>query len=142
MDLDIHSHHLWKIIDDNDQGYGAVARSIINEKGEVESIYIVSEGENYSVGNVSEYSVLNVLVEDGGEGYEDAEVTDSLGNSYNSQIVNGRIYQVTPLNNIIDSLPVLTVTSNTGNGAILRPVLGSPKFTTTGELQTSIDCPI
>jgi len=41
-----------EIVDDNDQGYGAVARSLINEKGEIESIYIVSEGENYSVGNV------------------------------------------------------------------------------------------
>ena len=43
-------------------------------------------------------------------------------------------------NNIIDSFPVLTVTSNTGSGAILRPVLGASKFT--GELQTSVDCPI
>ena len=108
--------------------------------GKVESIYIVSEGENYSVGDVEEYSVLNVLVESGGSGYKDAQVTDDLGNSYNSQIVNGRISQVIPLNNIIDSFPVLTVTSNTGSGAILRPVLGASKFT--GELQTSVDCPI
>jgi hypothetical protein len=129
-----------EIVDDNEQGYGAVARSVINANGELESIYIVSEGENYSIGNIEEYSVLNVLVEDGGTGYEDAQVTDNLGNSYNPQIVDGRIYQVTPLNNIIDSLPVLTVTSNTGTGAILRPVLGASKFT--GELQTSIDCPI
>lgn len=128
-----------EIVDDNDQGYGAVARSVI-KNGKVQSIYIVSEGENYSIGNIEEYSVLNVLIEDGGTGYKDAKVTDDLGNSYNSQIVNGRIYQVTPLNNIIDSLPVLTVTSNTGTGAILRPVLGASKFT--GELQTSIDCPI
>ncbi|NBP56660.1 hypothetical protein EBU71_09035 [bacterium] len=129
-----------EIVDDNEQGYGAVARSIINEKGEVTSIYIVSEGENYSVGNIEEYSVLNVVVEDGGNNYEDAEVIDNFGNSYNSQIVDGRIYQVTPLNNITDSLPILTVTSNTGSGAILRPLLGASKFT--GELQTSIDCPI
>jgi hypothetical protein len=128
-----------EIIDDNDQGYGAVARSIIKD-GEVDSIYIVSEGENYSVGDIEEYSVLQVLVEDGGSGYEDAQVTDDLGNSYDSQIVDGRIYQVTPLNNIIDSSPVLSVISNTGSGAILRPVLGASKFT--GELQTSIDCPI
>ena len=128
-----------EIVDDNEQGYGAVARSVIKD-GKVESIYIVSEGENYSVGDVEEYSVLNVLVESGGTGYKDAQVTDDLGNSYNSQIVNGRISQVIPLNNIIDSFPVLTVTSNTGSGAILRPVLGASKFT--GELQTSIDCPI
>ena len=131
-----------EIIDDNDQGYGAVARSVINEKGEVTSIYMVSEGENYSVGNVDEYSVLNVLVENGGDGYDDdTMVSDDLGNDYNTQIVDGRIYQVTPLNNIIDSLPVLTVTSNKGSGAILRPLLGASKFTEE-TIQTSIDCPI
>ena len=128
-----------EIVDDNDQGYGSIARAIIKD-GKVESIYIVSEGENYSVGNIEEYSVLNVLVENGGTGYEDAVVTDNLGNTYNHQIVDGRIYQITPLNNIVDSLPVLNIESNTGTGAILRPVLGASKFT--GELQTSIDCPI
>jgi hypothetical protein len=135
-----------EIVDDNEQGYGAVARSIINEKGEVTSIYIVSEGENYSVGNTDEYSVLNVVVENGGNGYKDAEVTDNLGNTYNSQIVGGRIYQVTPLNNIIDSLPILTVSSNTGSGAILRPLLGASRTSKyvgeSTEVQTSIDCPV
>lgn len=131
-----------EIVDDNDQGYGAVARSVINEKGEVTSIYMVSEGENYSVGNVDEYSILNVLVENGGDGYDDeTTVSDDLGNDYKTQIVDGRIYQVTPLNNIIDSLPVLTVTSNKGSGAILRPLLGASKFTEE-TIKTSIDCPI
>jgi len=78
------------------------------------------------------------LVEDGGGGYQDAVVTDNVGNTYDSQIVDGRIYQVTPLNNVIDTLPVLRVTSNTGTGAILRPLLGAPKFT--GEVQTVVDC--
>jgi hypothetical protein len=133
-----------EIVDDNDQGYGAVARSVINEKGEVTSIYIVSEGENYSVGNIDEYSVLNVLVENGGNGYDSQTiVSDNLGNNYNTQIVDGRIYRVTPLNNIIDSLPVLTVISNRGNGAILRPLLGASKTKFASEaVQTSIDCPI
>ena len=129
-----------EIIDDNDQGYGAIARSVLNQKGEVESIYIVSEGENYSVGNIEEYSVLNVLIEDGGADYKDAIVTDNLGNTYDYQIVDGRIDRVIPLNNIVESLPILNVASNTGSGAILRPVLGSPKFS--GDIQTSIDCPI
>lgn len=129
-----------EIIDDNDQGYGAVARSILNESGEVESIYIVSEGENYSIGNIEEYSVLNVLIENGGSNYEDAIITDNLGNFYNHQIVDGRISKVEPLNNVVESLPILNVISNSGNGAILRAVLGSPKFS--GDTQTSIDCPI
>jgi hypothetical protein len=126
-----------EIVDDADQGYGAVARTKI-KNGQVSSIYMVSEGENYSVGDISQYSVLDVFVENGGGGYEDAIVTDNLGNTYNSQIVDGRIYQVEPLNNVVDSFPTLKVTSNTGTGAILRPLLGDPKFT--GEVETVVNC--
>lgn len=127
-----------EIVDDADQGYGAVARSKINANGELESIYIVSEGENYSIGDIAEYSVLSVYIENGGNNYEDAEITDNLGNSYKHQIVDGRIYQVTPLNNVIETLPILTVKSKTGAGAILRPLLGNPKFT--GEVQKVVNC--
>jgi hypothetical protein len=151
-----------QIADDADQGYGAVARALINSNGEVESIYMVSEGENYSVGDIAEFSVLKVLVEDGGSGYDDLTtvITDDIGNEYDYQIVDGSIYQVTPLNNITDSLPTLTVTSDDGFGAILRPVVGalkesgnipaspdadpnSPTSTNlfSQEVQTSIDCP-
>lgn len=151
-----------EIVDDADQGYGAVARALINSSGEVQSIYMVSEGENYSVGDVAEFSVLRVLVEEGGNGYDDLTtvITDDLGNEYDYQIVNGSIYQVTPLNNIVDGLPVLTVTSDEGFGAILRPVIGAlkesanipaspdadPNSPTSAnlfsqEVQISIDCP-
>ena len=127
-----------EIIDDADQGYGAVARALINKNGEIESIYMVSEGENYSVGNIAEFSVLRVLVEGGGSDYEDDTIiTDNLGNEYNYQIIDGRISQVTPLNNNVDSLPILTVTSDTGFGAILRPVVGALKGN--GEIPASPD---
>jgi hypothetical protein len=151
-----------EIMDDNDQGYGAVARALLNQNGEVESIYMVSEGENYSVGNIAEFSVLRVLVEDGGSGYDnDTVITDNLGNEYNYKITDGRITQVTPLNNIVDSLPAISIASDTGSSAILRPVVGA--FKETGpipaspdadpnspnsanlfsqQVQTSIDCPI
>jgi hypothetical protein len=146
-----------EIVDDNDQGYGAVARALINSDGEVESIYMVSEGENYSIGNIAEFSVLKVLVEEGGSGYDDLTtvVTDDLGNEYDYQIVDGSIYQVTPLNNIVDSLPSLTIESDNGFGAILRPVIGalkesgnipaSPDANSANlfsqKVQVSIDCP-
>lgn len=151
-----------EIVDDNDQGYGAVARSIINSNGEVESIYMVSEGENYSIGNIAEFSVLKVLVEEGGSGYDDLTtvITDDLGNEYDYQIVDGRIYQVTPLNNIVNSLPKLSIESDNGFGAILRPVVGALKESGSipaspdadpnspnsanlfsQEVQVSIDCP-
>jgi hypothetical protein len=130
-----------EIFDDNDQGYGAIARSIINDKGEVTAVYIVSEGENYSVGNIEQYSIIDVVVQDGGNGYVKGDtVVDNLGNQYETQVVDGRIYQVTPLNNIVDSFPILTTQSSSGSGAILRPLLGTSRFT--GETQTSIDCPI
>lgn len=134
-----------EIVDDNEQGYGAVGMSLINDKGELESIYIVSEGENYSVGDISQYSVLDVIIEDGGKNYVNGDkVVDSLGNEYETQIVDGSIYQVKPLNNVVESLPVLTVDTiasgnEGGTGAILRPLLGKPAFT--GEVQTVIQCP-
>jgi hypothetical protein len=149
-----------EIVDDNEQGYGAVARAIINSNGEIESVYMVSEGENYSVGDIAEFSVLKVLVENGGSGYDDLTtvVTDNLGNEYNYQIVDGRISQVTPLNNIVDSLPTLSIESDEGFGAILRPVIGALKGSGNipaspdadpnsanlfaQQVQTSIDCPI
>jgi hypothetical protein len=146
-----------EIVDDNDQGYGAVARALVNSDGKVESIYMVSEGENYSIGNIAEFSVLKVLVEEGGSGYDDLTtvVTDDLGNEYDYQIVDGSIYQVTPLNNIVESLPSLTIESDNGFGAILRPVIGalkesgnipaSPDANSANlfsqEVQVSIDCP-
>jgi hypothetical protein len=101
-----------------------------------------------------------VLVENGGSGYDDLTtvITDNLGNEYNYQIIDGRIYQVTPLNNIVDSLPTLSIESDEGFGAILRPVIGALKGSGnvpaspdansnstnlfTQQVQTSIDCPI
>jgi hypothetical protein len=129
-----------EIVDDAGQGYGAVARALINDAGQVESIYIVSEGENYPIGGIAEYSVSDVVVEFGGSGYQKGDtVVDNLGNSYSTQIVNGSIYQVIPLNNVVQSIPVLTVKTKAGSGAVLRPLFTSPNFT--GEVQQSIDCP-
>lgn len=123
-----------EILDDAEQGYGAIARTLINENGQLEQIYIVSEGENYSVGDVAQYSIVDVLVENGGYDYKDAIVTDNKGNKYDTQIVDGKIYKVAPLNNDISSspipvdyLPFLNVSSNTGSGAIIRPILAALK---------------
>ena len=132
-----------EIVDNSNQGYGGVARSIINDKGEVESIYIVSEGENYCVGDIDDYIIIDVIVEDGGDGYEDGDiVVDDKGNEYATQVVNGQINSVKPLNsdiNLTDSLPLLFVESSNGNGAILRPLLGNVRLPE--GLNISIDCP-
>lgn len=134
-----------EIVDDNEQGYGAVGMSLINENGELRSIYIVSEGENYSVGDIAEYSVIDVIVENGGSNYSNGDiVVDNFGNEYSTQVIDGSIYQVKPLNNVIQTLPILTVDTRVsgftgGTGAILRPLLGKSAFT--GEIQTIIQCP-
>jgi hypothetical protein len=115
-----------EIVDDANQGYGAIARALIDDKGQVTQIYIVSEGENYTPNDITEYSVVDVYIENGGQNYQsDDVVVDNFGNTYNTKIFNGRIYQVEPLNIKVGDLPVLQVASSTGFGAVLRPVLGA-----------------
>ena len=87
-----------EIVDDCDQGYGAVARSVIDENGEVTDIYIVSEGENYPVGSVNINTseeiaetnpseipnyVSDVYIEQSGYGYQSTDKGfDDYGNQY------------------------------------------------------------
>jgi len=79
-------------------GYGAVARSVINEEGEITSIYMVSEGENYPVGDINlnlaeEIAETNPAqipnyvsggyVQQSGFGYKPTDVVfDDAGNRY------------------------------------------------------------
>ena len=115
-----------EIVDNANQGYGAIARALINDQGQVTQIYIVSEGENYTPNDITEYSVVDVYIENGGQNYQTEDVVvDNFGNTYNTKIFNGRIYQVEPLNIKVRDLPVLQVASSTGSGAVLRPVLGA-----------------
>jgi hypothetical protein len=115
-----------EIVDDANQGYGTIARALINDQGQVTQIYIVSEGENYTPNDITEYSIVDVYIENGGQDYQnDDVVVDNLGNTYNTKIFNGRIYQVESLNIKVRDLPVLQVASSTGFGAVLRPVLGA-----------------
>ena len=93
------------IVDECEQGYGAVARSVINEKGEVTGIYVVSPGENYPVGNPNVTSgetiadqnpantpvyVDDVIVVEGGTGYDPDtdDAIDDIGNIYTLKIDN------------------------------------------------------
>ena len=103
-----------EFIDNCNQGYGAYARSEINENGEVVKIYMVSEGENYPVGDISidlsssiaestpqnnTYGVIQVAVIDGGSNYLPIDfATDDYGNRYNLTIEpsNGSILFAEP----------------------------------------------
>ena len=128
-----------EITDNCNQGYGAIARSVIKD-GQVTSIYVVSEGENYPA-EQNDYVVSDVVVLDPGEGYSDGDiVTDTEGNTYETQVAFGYITKVTPINtNSISTLPVLTVTTETGRGAILKPLIDTRKEFQ-GEVKQVIDC--
>ena len=129
------------IVDNCNQGYGAVAQSVINTDGEVTGIYFTSEGENYPIGEPGDYTILSVIIVDPGVGYSDTDqVTDNLGNEYKTQIYNGSVINVQPINIVsITDLPILTIKSNTGSGAILKPIFGlKPEFQ--GEVKQVIDC--
>ena len=164
-----------EIVDDCEQGYGAVARSVINENGEVIAIYIVSEGENYPVGNIDininkttsetipeniPTYVSGVIVVDPGYNYDPSDTAyDDFGNQYtittddDGSIVSVNITvpevdntsslpddvwnsQITPSTSveevqptginkyiIVDTLPIITIESETGLGAVLKPIL-------------------
>jgi len=127
-----------EIVDNCNQGYGAVARATV-QNGQVTGIYVVSEGENYPA-EEQPYVVDSVSVIDPGSGYSQGDtVVDNLGNTYEAQISNGYIVNVTPINTTnITSLPILSVISETGSGANLKPKLDTPKFQ--GEVKQVIDC--
>jgi len=114
--------------DNCNQGYGAVAKAIINDTGELIAITMLSPGEFYPVDtpqNLPPYAVTLVIVEDPGKGYSTGDTaTDNLGNTYDLTISNGQIISAQPINtNIISDLPTITINSNTGVGAILKPII-------------------
>ena len=135
--------------DNCDQGYGAFGKVIIDKNvnsptyGQIINVVIVSEGENYPVdlpaevvGNVF---LKEIIVEDGGAGYENAFIDDDC---MNLQVVDGKIVGV----EITCQKPYLTLPNiniiNEGIGAILRPIMSStPTKTNTDQtVLQSVDC--
>jgi hypothetical protein len=164
-----------EISDDCGLGYGAVARSVIDENGEVINIYMVSEGENYPVDDINinisqeiaetnpseiRNYVSDVYIQQSGFGYQSTDKAfDDFGNQYSiavdedGSIINvsidsitgttaedGTIDTIIPdsvvapittsspkviINNyiIVEDLPIITIESETGIGAILNPIL-------------------
>ena len=121
-------------------GYGAIGRATIKD-GQVVSIYMVSTGEGYPIGDTAEYGVSDVLVQEPGFGYtSDDTAIDNLGNSYKLNIQNGSIIGAVPLLNNIKVIgnPVIRINSETGTGAILKPLFGPIKDV--GDPIKQIDC--
>lgn len=112
-----------EIVDECNQGYGAVARSVLTEDGEIDYIYMVSEGENYPVEEFEPYYVTSVEIIDSGSNYSPNDYgIDQFGNSYTLQITNGFIQKVTP------------DVSNT----VLNPVIPNEGSTNGGEENTNL----
>ena len=128
------------IADNCNKGYGAVARSIINDKGEITSIYIVSDGENYPPGEEVDVAVVDTIVDFPGIGYDDDDIAiDDNGTEYAISTDKGSIVSLKPINiNIVKDLPSIRIISDTGSGARVRPVLDTPEVT--GDVQQVIDC--
>jgi hypothetical protein len=136
-----------EIADEYHQGYGAVARATINDLGEVDSVYIVSEGENYAFEVIENYVVDSILIQNPGRNYSDGDIaTDQFGNEYSIEIFEGSITKIGPINIVgesgaiqVNDLPIITIKSDTGSGALLRPLLDvRPEFQ--GEVKQVIDC--
>ena len=133
--------------DSCNRGYGAYGKANIDviptspTYGQVTSISIISEGENYPAGDQEPVYLIDVIVDDGGQDYAD---TDTLNPAHcgDLTIVDGRITKVT-LSNLcrFDDLADLTINSESGFGAVLRPIMSSDiPPVLQGELVEVIDC--
>ena len=129
-----------EVVDACGKGYGAIARATV-KNGQIDTIYVVSEGENYPVDEEIPYIVDNVTIINPGNGYEEDDiVTDNLGNQYQAEIYLGSIIRVTPINSKdITDIPVISVKTATGSGALLSANLG-PRREFQGEVKQVIDC--
>ncbi len=132
-----------EIVDNCGLGYGAKGRAIINNDGQVIGIDMISSGEGYPVSadyNQQGYGIVDVNVQSQGSGYTTNDFAiDNSGNKYTLTVENGLIVKVVPINRTeVSTLPIITVESETGVGAILKPIIG-PISESVG-ISTQIDC--
>jgi len=124
------------ISDSCGMGYGGFAKANINAKGEVESITVVSSGTMYPVGEEVPLGIVDAVIEDPGSNYSPTDTIDGFDIVVkDGKIISARINKVTP----VDGLPTLKVNTNTGSGAIIRPIINSLPVVEK-KLQQVIDC--
>jgi len=136
------SEPLVSFVDNCDKGYGAYGRAMIDKDpnsptfGQITGILMISEGENYPTGDISDAFVDRIVVENGGSGYKlEDEIEDFEVCGVDE---NGAITKVCTNDKPYQSLPLLNVNSLTGSGAVLTPVMTS-KPRTMGVINV-IDC--
>ena len=134
--------------DSCNQGYGAYGEVIIEKNvnspkyGQVTNVIITSEGEDYPVdlpAEVGDIFIKEIIVEDGGEGYENAFIDDKC---MNLKTVDGKIVGVEiTCQNPYRSTPIIDII-NPGIGAVLRPIMSSTPqdLNQNPTIINSIDC--
>ncbi len=120
-------------------GYGGYARAIINGKGEVDSIFVVSSGRNYPVPSEEQepLGITGAVIENPGSGYRDGDTIDG----FDVTIENGRITKATinRVTRVNQPLTLLPVNSRTGRNAVIRPIINTLPVVEK-KLQEVIDC--
>ena len=130
------------LVDNCDQGYGAFGRATIDKDpnsptfGQVTSVIITSQGENYPVGERLEAYVQEIIVENGGINYTEDDTIEDFEICGLDE--NGTITKVCVNDKAYTKLPDLKVKTVTGTGAILKAVMTS-KPRQTGVINV-IDC--
>jgi hypothetical protein len=135
------------------QGYGAFGRAIIDQNqnsptfGQIKDVVIISEGENYPVaeyttgkGGVQELFISKVIVDNPGINYQpsDVIVDDNLKLILKE---DGSVAGVDVVKQVpTDILPTINISTNTGSGAVLRPVMSIERSTREERLIQVIDC--
>ena len=123
-------------------GRGAFGRAVIEVNqnspnyGQVIAVKMITVGDNYP-GDIDEDVLFidNVIIDDPGENYQENDAIDN----FDIVVINGQIQSVVPKPGLgYNGLPDLNINSNTGFGAVLRPIMTLTK--PQGELIQIIDC--
>ena len=126
--------------DNCEQGYGAYGRAIVDFNmnsptyGQVTDVIMISEGENYPPGAPEDAFVEKILIQDPGNGYSD----DDKMEGFDMVVKDGKIAEVKPNRKAYRFLPPMKILTQTGSGAILRPVMTTK--TPQIEVEQQIDC--
>jgi hypothetical protein len=104
-----------------DKGYGAYGRANINSQGQVTSVSIISQGENYPTEGLIEdpLYIEDIVIENPGSGYSEEDSIQGV----KLIIRDGQIVDTEIENFGYNGLPDLNINSNTGFGAVLRPIM-------------------
>lgn len=143
-------------IDDCDNGRGASGEAILDDDGNLVNIAILNPGGGYlppidtsdEEGENVAGTITDVLIVNPGYGYDPDDIIDSPVGTLKPELdEEGRIIDATVINSQIGikDLPVLTIPSKTGFGAVLKPVIEYKKVEEFGDVPITdvvrvIDC--